>query len=193
MVVTEVAVFGQVKNRSLFVKLIVFVIVDFYEALSDEVHLLDIALVADDTFAGCRDATIHLDDKLICEASFALLKEMIERSLKLLEDASVLNKISLHFGCDLLVKLELLNDEVEIVQECLFNILADIVVKCWLDVEWLVRLLNFLDPHIKRVKLLLDEVIEVIGCVEDTIDGTHKERKECETQELQSYRENVLV
>ena len=115
LVVTKVTVFGQIENGSLLVKLIVLVIVDFNEALSDEIHLLHITFVADDTLSWRRDTAIHLDNQLICEASLTFLEEMVERSLELFKDTRVLNKISLHLGCDLLVELELLYYEIKIV------------------------------------------------------------------------------
>ena len=50
--------------------------------------------------------------------------------------------------------------------------------------EWLVWFFNLLDPHIKRVKFFLNEIFEVIWCAENTVNGTHEEREECEdTQE----------
>lgn len=56
-----------------------------------------------------------------------------------------------------------------------------------------VRLLNLLDPHVQLIKLLLDQVVEVVRRVEDTVDGTHEEREECETEELQDDGEDVLA
>lgn len=55
----------------------------------------------------------------------------------------------MHLWGDLLIELELFDDEVEIVQKSLFNILSDVVIESWLDMERLVRLLNLLDPHIE--------------------------------------------
>ena len=110
LVVTEVGVLWQVKDGLLLGLLIVFVIENLDESLSDEVHLFDVTLVADDSLAWGVDSAVHVDDQLICETSLALLKEVIEGSLELLEDSSILNQISLHFWSDLLVELELLND-----------------------------------------------------------------------------------
>ena len=92
-----------------------------------------------------------------------------------------------------MIELELLNDQVEIVQEGLFNVLSDVVVKCGLDMERLVRLLNFLDPHVERVKLLLDKVIEVVGGVKYSVNGSHEEREESNSHELKGNRENVFL
>jgi len=92
-----------------------------------------------------------------------------------------------------LVELELLNNQVEIVKEGLLNVLSDIIIQSWLDVEWLVRLFNFLDPHVERVKFLLDKVIKVVGGIEDSINRTHEEREECKSHELKSDRENIFL
>ena len=51
LVVTEVAVFGQVQNWSLLFNLIVLIVVHFDQSLSNEVHLFHITLVANDTLA----------------------------------------------------------------------------------------------------------------------------------------------
>jgi hypothetical protein len=39
--------------------------------------------------------------------------------------------------------------------------------------EGLVWLFNFLDPHIKLVQLLINQVFEVVRRIEDTINTTH--------------------
>jgi len=129
--------------------LVIFVVEDFNETLSNKVHLLDVALVGDYHFAGSVDSAVHCDDEFIREASLAFFEEVVERSFEFFENSGVLNKVSLHLWGDLLIKLEFFDDKIEIVQESLLNILSDIVVECWLDVEWLVRLLDLLDPHVK--------------------------------------------
>jgi len=106
--------------------------------LSDEIHFFNIASVTDDSLAWSIDSAVHTNDKLIGETSFTLLKEMIERFLEFLEDTSVLNQVSLHLWGDLLIELELFDDQVEIIKESLFDVLSDIVVQSWLDMEWLV-------------------------------------------------------
>ena len=138
LVVSEVAVLRQIQNRSLLLELIVLVVVDLDQALSDEVHFLDIALVANDTFPRCRDAAVHLNDEFVREPSLTLFKEVVEGPLKLLEHPSVLNQVRLHLRSDLLVELELLDDQVKVVQEGLLDVFSDVVVQGWLDVEWFV-------------------------------------------------------
>lgn len=55
-----------------------------------------------------------------------------------MENSSALNQLCLHLRCDLLVKWELFNDEIEIVEEGLLNIFTDITVESGLDVERLI-------------------------------------------------------
>ena len=62
-----------------------------HQALPDEVHVLNIRLVGDDLPVLRVDTTEHGDDELVDEASFALLKEVVEGTLKLFEDSSVLD------------------------------------------------------------------------------------------------------
>jgi len=92
-----------------------------------------------------------------------------------------------------LIELELFNDQVEIVQEGLFDVSSDVVVKSWLDVVGFIGLLNFLDPHVKRVKLLFNKVVKVILCVEDSVNRAHQEREKCQSNELKNNRKNVLL
>jgi hypothetical protein len=73
---------------------------------------------------------------------------MVEGFFKLLEHSSVLDQLSLHLWCDLLIEWELFNDQIEIVFESLLNVLSDVVIESWLDMEWLVWFLNFLNPHV---------------------------------------------
>lgn len=140
-----------------------------------------------------ENATKHVDDELVGEAALTLVKEMIEWAFKFLEHSRILNQVSLHLGCDLLIEVEFLNNKIEIVKESLLNIFPNIVVECWLDMERLVWLLNFLDPHVQWVELLLNQVIEVVRCAENARDWTHQEREEGQSQKLEQDREDVLL
>lgn len=138
LVVPEVRVLWQVQN-GLSTDLLVGLVVKHLDySLPDEEHLLHVALVADDWPVWRENSTEHIDDQLVGEAALALIEEVVEGTLELLEDPRVLNEVGLHFGSDLLVEVELLNNQVEIVQESLLNVLPNVVVKGWLDVEWLV-------------------------------------------------------
>ena len=148
MVVTEVRELGEVQDWLFLLDFIVVIIVDLHDTLSDEVHFLHIALVADDGLTRGVKPTEHVDDQLVGEASLALVEEMVERFLELLENSRVLDKLRLHLRGDLLIENELLDNEVEIVHEGLLNILTDVIVQSWLNMEWLVRLFNLLNPHV---------------------------------------------
>jgi hypothetical protein len=110
LIVTKVTVFGKIKDWSLLVNLVVFVVVDFYETLSDKVHLLNITFVADNALSWRGDPAIHLDNEFVSESTLTLLEEVVERSLKFFEDSGVLDQVSLHLWRNLLVELELLDD-----------------------------------------------------------------------------------
>ena len=193
LVVTEVTEFRKIEDWLFILAFFAALIsIELNNTLSDEEKLLNITLVADDSLSWSIDSAVHVNDELVGETSLALIEEMVERLLEFLEDSGVLNQVGLHLWCDLLIELEFFNDQVEIVHEGLLDILSDIVVESWLDVEWLVGFLNLLDPHIKLVQLLLDQIIEIIRCVENTINRTHKEREESETKELKNDGEDVL-
>ena len=86
LVVTKVAELGQIEDRLLLLDLVILVVIHFDEALADEVHLLHITLVADNTLSWRRNTAVHLNNEFVGEAALALLEEMVEGSLKLFED-----------------------------------------------------------------------------------------------------------
>ena len=130
--------------------------------MSDEVHFLNVALVGDDSLSWSVDSAVHVDDELVGKTSLTLIEEVVEGFLEFLEHSGVLDQVGLHLWGDLLVELEFFNNQVEIVHEGLFDVLPDIIVESWLDVEGLVGLFDLLDPHIKLVQFLLNQIIEVI-------------------------------
>ena len=99
-----------------------------YNTLTNKIHFFDRWFIADDGSVLLKDSAEHVYDELIDEAPFTIIKEVIEGALKLLEYFRVLNEIGLHLRCDLLVEGKLLNDQVEVIKECLFNVLANIAV-----------------------------------------------------------------
>ena len=104
MVISKVTKFRQVKNWSFFYDFIIVVVVNLNNTLSDEVDFLDIALVADDNSSRSIKSTEHIDNQFVCEASLTLVEEMVEGFFKLLEHSSVLDQLSLHLWCDLLIE-----------------------------------------------------------------------------------------
>ena len=109
---------------------------------------------------------------------------MVEGLFEISENSGVLDELSLHFWSDLLEEWELLDNKIEIIKESLFNVFSNIIIESWLNMEWLVRLLNLLNPHVQRIKLLFNQIIKVVFCVENTVDGSHEEREEGKTNEL---------
>jgi hypothetical protein len=59
--------------------------------------------------------------------------------------------------------------------------------------EGFVGLFNLLDPHVQGIKFFFNQIVEVIGSVEDTVNSTHKEREERQTHEFQNDGEYVLI
>jgi hypothetical protein len=138
LIITEVRIFRQVKNWLLFVDFIVFIVENFNQTLSNEIHFFNVTSITNNSLAWSIDSAIHTDDKLIGKSSFALFEEMVEGLFEFFEDSGVLNQVSLHLWGDLLIELELFNNQVEIIEESLFDVLSDIVVQSWLNMEWLV-------------------------------------------------------
>ena len=71
--------------------LVVLIIVNLNETLFNEVHLLDITLVADNSLSWSVNSAVNSNNELVSETSFTLLKEMVERPLVLLEESSILD------------------------------------------------------------------------------------------------------
>lgn len=90
--------------------LIIFVVEDFDESLADEIHFLDITFVTDYGLAWCVDAAIHVYDQFVGESTLTFLEKVVKTSFKFFEHPSILDQIRLHFGGDLLVELEFLDD-----------------------------------------------------------------------------------
>jgi len=91
LVVTEVRELWKIENWLLLDFLVVLIVVNLNETLSNEVHFLDITLVADNSLSWSVDSAVHSNNQLVSETSLTLLEEMVERSLELLEDSSVLD------------------------------------------------------------------------------------------------------
>jgi len=138
LIITEVRIFRQVKNWLLFVDFVVFIVENFNQTLSNEIHFFNVTSITNNCLAWSIDSAIHTDDKLIGKSSFALFEEMVEGLFEFFEDSGVLNQVSLHLWGDLLIELELFNNQVEIIEESLFDVLSDIVVQSWLNMEWFV-------------------------------------------------------
>ena len=142
--------------------LIILIVVNLDKPLPDEIHFLHITFETNDGLSWGVDSAVHSNDELIGESSLTFFEEMIEASLKLFENSGVLDEIGLHFWSDLLIELELFNNQVKIIKESLLDVFSDVVIKSWLNMEWFIGLLNFLDPHVQGVKLLFDEIIEIV-------------------------------
>lgn len=70
---------------------------------------------------------VQLDDKLVAEADLTRVEEVLEISDEPTEQ--LLDELGLHLGCKLLVKRELLYDQVEIVMERIRDCMLDILVQ----------------------------------------------------------------
>jgi len=91
LVVSKVGVGRQVEDGLLLPLLVILVVEDFNLARVDEVHLLHAAFVANNSLAWLVDTAVQTDDKLVNEPSLALLEEVVERPLELLELARLQN------------------------------------------------------------------------------------------------------
>jgi hypothetical protein len=63
---------------------------------------------------------------------------MIKVLFELLELICRQNQFCLHFGRDLLEKLKFFNDKIVIIEKSLVDVLFDVIVKIWLNMEGLV-------------------------------------------------------
>ena len=193
LIVSEVRELWKIEDWLFLLDFIIVVVIHLNNTLSNEVHFLDIALVTDDSLAWGIESAEHVNDQLVGKTSLALIEEMVERFFEFLENSRVLDEFSLHLWGNLLIENKLLNDQVEIIHEGLLNVLSDIIIESWLNMEWLVRFFNLLDPHVKGIEFILNKVIEIVRSVENTVDRSHQEREESKTKELKDDGENVLL
>lgn len=78
LVISEVRELGQVEDWLFLLDLIIVIVVDLDNSLSDEVHLLDITLVTDYSLTWGVESAEHVDDQLVGETSLALIEEVVE-------------------------------------------------------------------------------------------------------------------
>lgn len=57
---------------------IVFVVENLDESLSDEVHFLNVTLVTDDDLAWDEDSAEHANDQVVGETGLTLFEEVVE-------------------------------------------------------------------------------------------------------------------
>lgn len=148
MIVSKVRESREIQDRLFLSQLIVFVVKYLNLASLNEIHLLNTTLVADDSLCWLINPAVKVNDKLIDESSLTLFEKVVEAPLELLELGCLNDELCLHLGRHPLVKLEFLDNQIVVIEECLIDVVFDIVVKVWLDVERLVRLLDLLDPHV---------------------------------------------
>lgn len=135
LVVAEVAVGWKVEHRQILYQLIVFIVEHLHNALSDEVQVLHCRLIGDDGLAMGEQSAEHLDDQLVGEASLALVEEVLEMLFEVIESLGQFDELRLHLWGDLLVEVELFNDQIEVVLVGLLNVLSDVIVELWLQME----------------------------------------------------------
>ena len=160
-------------------------------ALLNEVDLAELLAIVDNGEIRLVYPREHVDDEFVGEASLAVLEEVFEMILEILEDR--LHDFCLHLWRDLLVEVELLDDQVEVVHEGVVHVLLDVAVQVGRDVVGLVRPLDLLDPDVQKAQLLVDEALEVVRLLQHIVDAAHQEREETQTDKLQNHAENVLI
>lgn len=128
-----------------------FCIEHFNLARYNEVQLFDTRLVADKCLSWFRDLAIKLHNHLIDKTLFTLFEKVFELFEQIVELVCVFHELSLNLGRQLVEERKLKLHQVEIVEECLVDILLDVVVKVWLNVIRFVGAFNLLDPHVQVV------------------------------------------
>ena len=193
LVVSEVRESWKIQDGLLFSQLVILVVEDLHLACLDKVHLFDARLVRNYCLSWLVNPTVQVDDQLVDETSLALFEKVRERPLEFLKLESLKDKLGLHPRGHELVELELLDNQVVIVQKGLVDVVFDVVVEVWLDVERFVRLFYLFNPHVQRVKFFIDEVLKVVRGIENTVNRPHQEREKDESNELENNGEKVLV
>jgi hypothetical protein len=120
----------------------------------DEVELAELLSIRD--YSGIRLVypSKHVYDKFINETTLAVLKEVPELCLEILENCTY--DLCLHFWWDLLVEIEFFNNQIEIVQEGIMNELFNVTIQIRRDIVGLVGPFYFLDPNVEHAELFID-------------------------------------
>ena len=104
LVVAKEAVFWHVTDAIIFNQLIISVVEHLNDPSREEINCLDFALVGDNGFSLLKLSTEQRDNKLVGEAPFALIKEVFKFLLKVVEQFSLMDQLSLHLWSHLLVE-----------------------------------------------------------------------------------------
>jgi len=118
----------------------------------------------------------HIDNQLIYEAALAVFEKVLEMNLEVLEYG--VDDLGLHLRRYLLIKVELLYDQIEIVHECVVHVLLDVAVQIRWYVEWLIRPLDLLNPNVQHGKFFVDEGFKVVRFLQHIVDAAHQEGEE---------------
>lgn len=173
LVVSEVRESWKIQDRLLFSQLVILVVEDLHLACLDKVHFFHARLVRNYSLSWLVNPAVQVDDQLVDETSLAFFEKVRERPLEFLKLESLKDKLGLHPRGHELVELELLDNQVVIVQKGLVDVVFDVVVEVWLDVERFVRLFYLFNPHVQRVKFFIDEVLKVVRGIENTVNRPH--------------------
>lgn len=77
---------------------------------------------------------MHTNNEFVRKSSLALIEKVVEASFEFLEHTGALYQFCLHFWSYLLIKAELLDYQVKIVEEGCLDIFTNVVVKTRLNV-----------------------------------------------------------
>jgi hypothetical protein len=78
VIITEVGVLRQEKNWLFLVNFIIFVVKDFDETNSDEIHFFNNTFMLNDSSSRSVDSTVKIDDNLVDKSSLTFFEEMVE-------------------------------------------------------------------------------------------------------------------
>ena len=111
-----------------------------------------------DRLARCVDSCEEVDDELVAETHLARVEEVSEARNELTEE--LVDDVSLHLWCQLLVQSKLLNDQVVIVVEGIRDRFNDVTSKSWWHIVGLVTPLNTLHPQVQLINSRVEQIVE---------------------------------
>ena len=127
-------------------------------AIDDKHNLVSLLAVSLDRLARCVDSCEEVNDELVAETHLARVEEVSEARNELTEE--LVDDVSLHLWCQLLVQSKLLNDQVVIVVEGIRDRFNDVTSKSWWHIVGLVTPLNTLHPQVQLINSRVEQIVE---------------------------------
>lgn len=137
------------------------------------------------------DTRVQLNNELVLEALLARVEKVLELFHKLAEYD--VDQLSLHLGCQRLVQIVFLNNQVEIKVESISHSVLDASAKLGMHIVRFVRKLNAVQPELHFAHPRIEQILKVSLRGEETGHDADENGIVTEAYELKQEGEKVLL